>query len=408
MLGPYRSVLAEPGALRFSSAGLLARLEIAILPLGLLLLVQSDTGSYAIGGAIAGTHGVAGAVVAPLIARLVDRRGQAAVLRVAILAHTVLLVSLVVVAVLRAPLPVLFLLAAASGSTQVSVGSLVRARWAVLLGGTARLQTAFAIESVIDDLVFVVGPAVVTLLATLVSPAAGPLLAAASALVGGLLLAAQRSTQPPVAADAGRGGSGAPSALRTRGVLVLVLVFLCAGGLFAGSEVSVVALTRSAGVPALAGLVLSLWSIGSMVSGLAYGAVGWRSRPDHRFVLLTLLLALSTLLMAGAPVLLLPAVFLVAGVAIAPVVTTGATLVESLVPPSRLTEGLASTSTALNLTYALGNAVAGVVVDAAGARAGFAVPVLCGAAAAAAVLLGARRLRPAGMLERTPGPEPAD
>ena len=401
MLQPYRSILSLPGALRFSATGLLARMEIAMVSLGSVLLVQATTGSYAIAGGVAATLGVASAVVAPFVARTVDRVGQAVVLRVAVVLHAALLVVLVVAAEGRWALPLVFLVAALAGATQLSVGALVRARWALLLSGTPRLQTAFALESVLDEVVFVVGPVVVTLLATLVTPALGPLLAAATALVGGLLLSLQSATQPPLA---DRSVALPPEhrgpLLRMRGLTVLVLVFLGAGGIFGASEVSVAAVTKAAGAPALAGLVLSLWAVGSMVSGIVYGAVAWRSRVDHRFVVLVGLLALTTVPMLVAPVWAQPVVFLLAGVVIAPTITTGTTLVESLVPRTRLTEGLAWTNTGLSLTYALAAAGAGAIIDGAGAQAGFLVPLASGVLAAAAAVIGLRRLRPVALLER--------
>jgi MFS family permease len=181
-----------------------------------------------------------------------------------------------------------------------------------------------------------------------------------------------------------------------RGMLVLALVFLAASSVFGSAEVTVAAVTRSAGVPAAAGLVLALWAVGSMLSGLVYGAIRWRSRSDRRFLAAVVLLAVLTapkLLPIGVP--LLAVVFLLAGIAIAPVLATGAILIEGLVPASRLTEGLAWTGTAISLTYALSAALAGALIDGIGPHAGFLVPVASAVLAAVVAVLGAGRLRPA-------------
>jgi MFS family permease len=412
VLSPYRSILVLPGALAFSAAGLLARLEIAMVGLGSVLLVQRLTGSYALGGAVSATFGVSCSIVAPFVARQVDRHGQARMLRLAAPVHAAMLLALVLAAVLSAPRVLLFVFAALAGASQLSVGSLVRARWAGLLSGTERMQTAFALESVLDEVVFIVGPIVVTLLATLVHPAVGLLVAAASAVAGAFLLAAQARTQPPATRDHAhlRRHATGGSVLRMRGVLVLVLAFLTCGVLFGGAEVSVAAFTRAEGVPAAAGAVLSLWAIGSMTSGLVYGAIRWRSRVDHRFVVVLVLLGLGTVPMLLVPTVpLLAVVFLVAGAFIAPVMASGTTLVESLVPPARLTEGLAWTGTALNITYALSAAVTGAIIDGFGPRTGFAVPVAAGLLGAVAGVVGLRRLRPHGGGRRSIGstaPEP--
>ncbi|HET6825599.1 MAG TPA: MFS transporter, partial [Amnibacterium sp.] len=270
MLAPYRRILALPGALAFSGLGLFARMEMAMVGLGSVLLVQRTTGSYALGGAVAGTFGLASALASPAVARLADRFGQARLLRAAAPIHGLLLVAIAAGAVLGAPIAVVLVTAALAGVSQVSVGSLVRARWALIVGGRD-LQVAFAFESVLDEVVFVVGPIVITLLAALVHPAVGLLLAAVTAVAGALLLARQGRTQPPI-------GDGSPHpehdrgpVLRMRGMLVLVAVFLAAGGVFGSAEVAVAAVAKAAGVPAAAGVVLALWATGSMLGGLVYG-----------------------------------------------------------------------------------------------------------------------------------------
>jgi MFS family permease len=181
-----------------------------------------------------------------------------------------------------------------------------------------------------------------------------------------------------------------------RGMVVLALVFFAAGSVFGSAEVTVAAVTRAAGAPAAAGLVLSLWAAGSMLAGLVYGAIRWRSRADRRFLVAVLLFAAVTapmLLPLGVP--MLAVVFLLAGIGIAPVLATGATLVEALVPPGRLTEGLAWTGTALSLTYALSAALAGALIDRVGPHAGFFVPVVSAVVVGVVAVVGAARLRPA-------------
>lgn len=115
---------------------------------------------------------------------------------------------------------------------------------------------------------------------------------------------------------------------------------------------------------------------------------------DRRFVLVVAMLAVLTVPMVLVTAIpLLAVVFFVAGVAIAPVITTGSTLVEALVPAHGLTEGLAWTNTAMSLTYALSAAVAGAVIDRFGPQAGFVVPVASGLIAGVAAVLGGSRLR---------------
>jgi MFS family permease len=409
VLATYRSVLVLPGALAFSATGLLARLEMAMVSLGSVLLVQRETGSYALGGAVAGTFGLSSAVLSPWEAGLIDRHGQRRVLRIAAPIHALMVVGIVLAAVLAAPPVLLFAAAALAGATAMPVGGMVRARWARLVAGSHGLHVSFTLESVLDEVVFIFGPIVVTLLATLVHPAYGLLLAAGTALAGQLLLAAQWRTEPPVAVVAEHAGRGRRPVLAMRGMVVLALVFFAAGSVFGSAEVTVAAVTRAEGAPAAAGLVLSLWAVGSMLSGLVYGAARWRSRSDRRFVVAVVLLATLTapmLLPLGVPGLAI--VFLLAGIAIAPVLATGATLVEGLVPADRLTEGLAWTGTAVSLTYALSAALAGVLIDGVGPHAGFLVPTISAVLAAVVALLGATRLHPAAGRPAPPDARPAE
>ena len=410
MLAPYRSILGLPGALAFSGLGLLARLEIAMVGLGAVLLVQRTTGSYAIGGAVAASCGICSALAAPFGARLADRYGQATLLRATAPLHALTLVAIVLLAVLHAPTPWLFVAGGLAGVTQVAVGSFIRARWALLIGGTRQLQVAFALESVLDEVVFIAGPIATTVIAAVWHPAIGLLLAAATAIAGAYLLAAQRSTQPAIATERAKSAAqhepGRPL-LATRGMVVLVLVFFAAGGIFGSAEVTVAAVAKAQGVPAAAGVVLALWATGSLFGGLVYGAIHWRSRMDRRFLVVLVLLALLTLpMLLVTSVPLLAIVFLVAGIAIAPVITTGSTLVEALVPRHRLTEGLALVMTALILTYALSTGVAGAIIDAYGPQAGFVVPVTAALLAAVTGALGMWRLRPRGEPAAGPAVDP--
>lgn len=394
MFSTYRAVLGLPGALAFSASGLLARAEMAMVEFGTVLLVQHEIGSYAVAGALAGTIGLAAAAAGPFVARFVDRVGQAGVLRPVAAVHAVALLGFVAVVMGHLPLPYAFVGAAVVGASMLSIGALVRARWAALVAGTDRMQTAFALESTLDEVTFIVGPVLVTVLAALVHPAIALIVAALTAVSGAWVLAAQHRTQPAVSPRHAR-ADRAPGLLRVPGLLVVVVVFLAAGGIFGSAEVTVAATAKAAGVPAVSGVILALWAIGSFTAGLAYGAVRWRGRPERRFVAIVVLLAVLTVPMLLAPnLVVLGIVFLAAGFAIAPAMTTGSTMVELLVPAGRLTEGLAWTTTALNITYATSAAVAGVVIDAHGARAGFLVPVTCASVAAIAAVIGARWLHP--------------
>ncbi len=382
-----------PGGAAFSLAGFVARLPISMQTLGIVLLVAAARDSYGLAGGVSATFLVAGAAAAPVLGRLVDRIGQARVLFGALAVHTVGLIGLVVLVLADAPAWSLFPAAVVAGGSYAQPGSLVRARWSHVLAGQPLLPTAFSWESVVDEVIFVVGPVLVTVLATGIAPAAGLLTAYCFTLIGCLALAVQRRTQPPphpVAAGDRRG-----SALLQPGVAVLVGVAIGLGSIFGSVEVATVAFTAERGQPAAAGLVLALLAGGSLVAGLWYGTVAWRAPAHRRFVVGVLLLAVATLPLPLAPnVAVLAVLVFVGGFAISPGLIAGFALLDLLVPQRLRTEGLAWFSTGIGIGLAVSSSVAGQVVDAASGRAALGVTVVAGMLSAALVLLGARWLRP--------------
>jgi MFS family permease len=391
VLRPYRDVLSMPGALAFSAAGLVGRLPISMLGIGIVLLVSDRTGSYATAGAVAAVFGLVQATAAPQVARLVDRFGQARVLRPAIVVHAAGVLSLVTAVESGAPTWTYFLAAVVAGVAMGSLGALVRARWSHLVGNGPRLHTAFSWESVLDEVVFILGPVLVTVLATRIAAPAGLLTSAAAGLVGGLAFTLLRRTEPP---PSGRSTGATTSLLRIPGLLVLMAAFICVGGIFGSVEVTAVGFTEELGSPGAAGFVLAVFALGSMISGIGYGAVHWRSAPGRRFQYGVLLLAVGIVPFALAteiPSLAIAMFF--AGFAISPTIIAGNALVQSLVAPARLTEGLTWMVTAMGLGTAGSAALAGWTIDAFGAHRAFLVSVGCGLLAAVMALVGSRWLR---------------
>jgi predicted MFS family arabinose efflux permease len=276
-----------------------------------------------------------------------------------------------------------------------STGSMVRARWAHLYRGEpARLHTAYSFEAVMDEVCFIVGPILAIGLATSVFPEAGVLLAGVFLTVGTVLFTAQRSTEPPVHPHARRGGGG--SALRSRGLQVLVLTFVATGGIFGSVEVVTVAFAQEQGHTSLSSVVLAVYAAGSCAAGIVFGAVRPKGSMSRRFLAGVSVMAVSMLplLLVGNLVALAVALF-VAGLSISPTMVTTMALVERLVPTSRLNEGMTWTTTGLAVGVAVGSSAGGWAVDRAGASAGYWVPVVSALLAAATAFLGARRLRSA-------------
>ncbi|MBT2211139.1 MFS transporter [Actinomadura sp. NEAU-AAG7] len=393
MASPYRQLLAIPGARLFVAAGLVGRMSMSMEGIGIVLMVSAATGSYGIAGAVSATLALGFAAGAPLTARFADRYGQHRVLVPVVLANTASYTLLIVFAQAGLPVWTLFAAAASAGLTQISLGAWVRARWShVLRDAPERVHTAYSFESVVDETIFITGPMIVTALSTGVHPAAGVAAAASFTLVGCLALAGLRDTEPPPRPR--EPGAGDRGILSNPGVLVIAPVFLMLGMVFGAIDVSGVAFAEEEGHKALAGVLLGCYALGSGSAALWYGARHWRRPLSRRFLagLVLLTAGLVPPVLVGDLYLMMFVVFF-SGLAISPTIIPGFGLVERLVPPRQLTEGLALVSTSVGIGVALGSSLSGRVVDARGAHAAFFVPLGCAVVAAVVGLAGARSVR---------------
>ena len=362
MLRRYRIILSLPGAWQFSAAGFVARLPISMFGLGIVLEVADRTGSYGLAGTVSAAQVVAGAAASPFGARLADQFGQAKVLPLMALAFCLGTALTIVAIESDQPTPFPHAAAALAGATLPQIGSNVRARWRNIVEDRRQLDTAFALEAVVDEMIFVVGPVLVTFLAIQVNPVVALAPVAGLCLVGSLWLASQRSTQPDVTGREHGDGLREPLGWRLLAPLVIVMVGL--GGLFGAAEVVTVAFARAEGSPAAAGWLLAAMAAGSLIAGLVTGAVTLRQQPAVRVRWGATALTASVAPLAFLPGLALVAGMLfLAGLAIAPTLVAAVSMVEQTVPAARLTEGIAWVTAGIVAGVAPGSAIAGVVVD---------------------------------------------
>lgn len=380
MPNPYGRVLSLPGAFAFSFTGLFARLPISMTGLGIVLLVSERTGSYGLAGTVSAAYILAAAAGAPVQGRLSDRLGQAVVLRATgITFITGILLTLWAIEQDWGT-PWVHLSAFVAGIACPQAGSMVRARWSYIITDRSQLNTAFALEAVIDEIVFMVGPVLVTFLTISVAQSSGLLTTGIVALVGTLVLASLRSTQPPPAPH--RDGPREPLGWGLLGPVMFASVGL--GTLFGSAEVIVVAFASEQGQRGAAGAILAIWAAGSLIAGILVGSVKLRVPPllQLRVSLLLLGMLFIPLLFVQSVVALAIGMFLT-GFMISPTLIAAMNLVEVHVAPSRLTEGIAWTTTGMSVGVAPGAAFAGWVIDNHGASAGFWVPLVGGLCASA-------------------------
>jgi MFS family permease len=336
---------------------------------------------------------IANGIGNPLLARVSDRVGQRWLLIAASVVHAAATVLLAICFSAGWPNWTLLAPTAVSGFAYLSVGSLVRARWSYVLAGRPELGTAYSLESALDEVIFVIGPLIATLIATQLRPVLVLYVAVALVLAGALWLSALRDSEPPPHPP---GGVHRRSAVLERGMPLLTLYAVAMGMIFASAEVTIVAFCSQHGQRALSGAVLASLALGSASAGFLYGARQWRLDLLDRYRLQALAFGLLPLLfLAAVNVASLAVIAVVVGVGIAPALITAFGLIERLVPAASLTEGLAWLITGLSFGYGGGASLVGRIADSHGARSAFLVTIGAGLLMALlAVVLHAKLRRP--------------
>jgi MFS family permease len=383
----YGQLLRVPHVGALIATTLLSRFPIGINGLAVVLFLRSETGSFAVAGVVAGSMAGGSALGAPVAGRLVDRLGAGVLLPVAVV-HAVFLGLLVAGG--KAGLHPVGLVAVGlvAGASLPPTSSVQRLLWPSLLRERPELQqAAFALDSVGIELLFIVGPLLTGVLTALAAPEWALAVAAVAAVAG----TAGFVVQPPVRTVRGSASSGGPlsGALRSPGVLTLVLVSIPAGVGLGICEVAVPAFSDAHGAAERAGLLLAVWSAGSAIGGIVYGAM--RRPPLQRVhITVTVLLPLSLLPLAIAPSVAAMALLVIpAGMFIAPLLATRNELIGHVAPDDARTEAYTWPQTAFVGGIAIGAALAGAIVELSGSTLAFVVASAI--AALGAVIAVARR-----------------
>lgn len=395
----YRTLLRAPGAAAFFLTATVGRVGIAMTSLGIVWLVHTRTGSYATAGLVTGGFAVAEAVAGPQLARLIDRFGQSRVLPPALLAHAAAVATLLTLVAAGTPDWLMTAGGALVGATIPQLGALSAARWAALLRderatvlATTGLPTAFALESLANEMAFLAGPALVSILGASGYPTAGTVLAAALVVAGGLCFAVQRRTAPPSSGAAARHRTG--RSLLRPGFAVLVGVNLAIGGFFGAMQISVTAFAVEHGAAGMAAALFTVSSCASLLAGWLYGMRRWRTPPQVQLAAVAAGLAIGCLplLVAASPLELGFGVALT-GLAVPPNLVLCAVLAEAAVHRAVLTQAFVWLNSASAAGSAGAAAVAGWAVGRFGAHGGFAVAAVATGVMAMLAVTGLRALR---------------
>jgi MFS family permease len=409
VIARYRALFSAPGVGRLMVSSVLGRLPVGMFSLAILLFVNGRTGSFLAAGVAVGAFSLAGALVGPLLGALVDRHGQTPVLLPAAAAQATLLVALVLVGVespAHPPVAAIVALAALAGAVLPPIAGCVRALWSEV-AHDEELETAYALDATTQETIWTLGPLLVGLVAGFVSPAAAVLLCAALTVCGTLYFSTSTLSRGWRADGRGRRRG---SALRASPDLrVLLYTVVLAGAVIGAVEVGLPALAMQQGARWSSGPLLALFSLGSMAGGLIYSARSWTLPIGRRYSTLLLAMALAVAPLAAvhslAPVF---ALSVLAGLALAPMISCQFSLVGALAPEGTVTEAFTWHRAATIAGMAGGSALGGSFVDSHGAGAAFALGCASVAAAGVLAVLGRRRIEPAAALTaptKTPAPQ---
>ena len=385
----YAAVLRAPHVAALIGATLLARFPIGINALAIVLYLRAERGSFAVAGAVAGALAAGSGIGAPIQGRLVDAFGQRRVLVPLGVVHAAALGALVASTEAGAPVAVLVAFGFLAGFAIPPTSSVLRSMWPDLLRDRPQLiQAAYALDSVLIELIFVAGPLLTALIATVLAPPAALVLSAVSVVIGTVAFTAlppSRAVRP----QPDRPRAGVLGALGSPGVRTLVLTSLPAGVAIGICEVTLPAFSHASGAAAAAGILLAVWSLGSATGGLVYGALPNRPPLQRVHLAVSALLPVSLLPMAAASSVGAMALLVIpAGMFIAPLLATRNELVGWVAPEGARTEAYTWPVTAFVGGIAVGSALAGVIVESASWRTAF---VAAAAIAAAGALIAVAR-----------------
>lgn len=370
MIKAYRVLFTAPGSIKFTLAGLLARLPLPMTGIGLITLISQLQQSYALAGAVSASFVMTYALISPLLSRWVDTHGQRRVLPWASLISTTGMILILVTSKLQYHYGLLFIGAILTGFMP-SMSAMIRARWIALYRDLPQLQTAYSLETVFDEVTFIIGPPLTVGLAVLLFPQAGILAAAAFLLLGVLALVLLRETEPQLS-PASHTGKAGQSVIGLTAVQRLTLLMIALGTIVGSVDIISVAFASAIAQPAAASLVLSAYACGSCLTGLFFGAKSFRLSLPQQLLLGAGMTALTTI-----PLLWVNSIYSLtfwifwAGASFAPTMIIAMSLVERAVPDHRTTEGMTWLLAGLNIGVALGAVLAGYFIDKNGLQTGF-------------------------------------
>ncbi|MFI1210856.1 MFS transporter [Streptomyces sp. NPDC020802] len=392
MAAGYLEILRTRHAARLLVGTLVGRLPSAAGAIAVVLFIRAEGGTYSLAGALAAVYGVATAVGQPVLGRLVDLYGQP---RIQLPAALVSALGMSVFAFTGTQsLPLAYALVAVAGLFTPPLEGGLRALWPVVLHKEGQVHTAYAMDAVAQEVMFTVGPLLVTLCVSLWSAPAALVVLNVIGVLGALTVVVSRPSRAWRSAPREAHWLGA---LRSPGLIALLGAFLFVGMALGSITVAGVSYADDHGGDVTYGWLMAAIGLGALVGGTVYGARQWSGAPERRLRVLVALLAVCYLpLMLMPDVVAMTALVALAGVFLAPCIACAFIIVDRHAPRGTVTEAFSWLVTTFTVGASVGTGLAGPVVEWGGAVWGFAVPGAAGGAALLVLLATGRVLAATG------------
>ena len=388
-LEKYVEFVRKPDVARLLIVALLSRMPVGMGGFAMLMFLRDQLGNYTQAGAAVGVQLIALAAVAPIQGRLIDRYGGRIPLYVTGTVQPLALLSILWAATAHMPYPVILACAALSGMFATPITTLTRTAWRHRFQSEDDRRTAFALDAVMIEINFTIGPAIIAAIL-----AASNSTVSFCTAIGFVVAAVFVFLFSPALKYFKRGEAVERHMLGPLTEPRLLLVFTATFGLtmaFGLIEVGYPALATSLAVPALAGVLLSVNSIGSAIGGAIFGGLHVKMRIERQLATAMGLMTIPLLLHA---LFLDPWIFGVvaffAGLCIAPSIASQSVLVSRLAPAKYAAEAFTWSSTFIVSGLGVGMALGGLLVETTGLRSAFAT----GAVIVAAMSLLALQITP--------------
>ncbi|MFK4730634.1 MFS transporter [Agromyces mediolanus] len=359
-MGSYSELLKTRGVARIIAAQLTARFPSGMLSLAFLLHVEQQTGSYGSAGLVLAATSIGQAVAGPLTSRMMGRFGMRPVL---ITTLAICVAAIVAIGVIPPIMPLYLGIGLLAGLSTPPVQPAVRTIYPKMVN-SRQLTPLFSLDASAQEIIWVVGPVVTTFVSTQIGTIWGILLAAALMVVGGAwFISSPELGRVRIPRSKRRFGA----VLSRPPVLLATVVGFLLVGACAAIEAGVVAVFGHGGPEA--GIVLAIFSIGSLAGGLFLGhaPISPWSTARRMFIVF----AGTALAAAAMDFWWLAATLFVAGIGIAPALAVLFAIVSASVKFSDTAEAYGWVGTGQLIGAALGSALAGFLIDGNGAQGAF-------------------------------------